>query len=319
MIDLQKVAASVLAGKKRLFPCHVNRISSLDNPCERRLYYQRAAWDQAAPVSDYLQGIFDTGKELEPVIGRIVSEMGEAADPKFRIIGSQMPTNDETLRRLKISGHIDGLLQLHTKADDKWDTVGVIDTKTCDPNTYRVLTDYNALARYPHTRAYRGQLMLYALAHNVEWCYILFVNKANLYDMRMIPFIIDMDYTEGLLKKAERINQAVDSQQPPVKINDSKLCPRCPWAAVCCPEYQTGGNLETIDNNELEGILDRLGALQEAGTEIKELEKARDAILTRGQDVICGKWMVEWQKVEGSRKPSPGGSYVQWRKKITRL
>ncbi len=148
----------VLQRKKKTFPQHVNRISSLDDPCLKKLYYMRTAWDKATEISDYVQGIFATGNILEPVIGRILSEIGEASTPRWRIIGAQMTTYDALFKQYQISGTIDGLLQVETA--DGWVTIAVIDIKTMDPNVYRMINDYESLGRYSWTRRYRGQLQL---------------------------------------------------------------------------------------------------------------------------------------------------------------
>jgi len=313
-MNLQPAITNLLANRRHNGPQHVNRISQLDDKCLRRLFYSRTAWDKKAETSDGLQGVFETGNVLEPVIGRIVSELGEAANPQFRVVGTQLTTNDDLLKRYQISGTIDGLLQIHN--GQGWETAGVIDIKTSSPNVFASLNGYDSLSRYPWTQKYRGQLMLYALAHNLERCFILFVNKTNLYDMKMMEFPLDFQYAEGLLKKAEQVNVAVEFGEAPAKINDPDECPKCPFAAICKPEYSTGGNLEISDNEELEEILTRLQELEPTAEEIGDLEKRRDQILTKGQDIAVGRFLILWKKIEGTRKPSPGGPYEQWRKKI---
>ena len=78
-IDISTGLQAVLKSKKKTFPQHVNRISQLDDPCLRRLYYARHDWDKATETDDGLQGIFETGNVLEPIIERIASEYGIAA------------------------------------------------------------------------------------------------------------------------------------------------------------------------------------------------------------------------------------------------
>lgn len=317
--SIQNVVAGVLETKSPPYPQHVNRISSLDYPCERQLFYQRTAWDKAAPRSPSFQGVLETGTVLEPVIERILSEIGEAHDPPFRIVGQQMPTNDALLKKYQISGSIDGFLQewRHETFEvngvkigrARWDTVSVCDIKTSNPNVFRSLDGYESLGRYSWTRAYRGQLSLYALAHNLEQCTLIFVNKANLFEIKIIHFPLEMEYCERLLQKAERINLAVECNEPPEGINDPDKCPECPFLAICCPSYSTGGSLRVVDEPELEAILDRLGELSEVSGELKDLEKQRDLMLVKGRDIVVGQWMVTW-------KQSSNGA---WRKSITRM
>jgi len=320
MFDLRKGIEKVLAPKAKLYPVHCNRISQLDDPCLRKLYYARAAWNKKLPPNLTLQGVFETGNKLERVITNIISEVGDACEPKFRIVGTQLPTKDSLLKQYQIFGTIDGLLQI--KTDDWWKTMGVIDIKTSSPNIYRFLNNYEDLGKYSWTRKYRGQLQLYSLAHNLENCYILFVNKSNLYEMKLIEFPVDMGYCEGLLQKAEIVNKAIAGEAPvPEGINDPDICPDCDFLAHCKPDYSTGGNIKLNDNPELIAILDRMDELVEGKKEYASLEKQRDLLLTKGQDIVCGDWMVLWKKSEMHYKAQPAKEAritEAWRKKIVK-
>jgi hypothetical protein len=315
-LDIQTGLAAILAAKKKTYPVHVNRISQLDDPCLRRLFYMRHDWDKAQPYDDRAQGIFETGNILESVIGRIVSEVGEASTPKWRIVGQQATTEDTLLKKYQISGSIDGFLQVFTEG--KWVTVGVIDIKTMNPNIFSQVADYASLAKYPWTRKYRGQVMIYSLAHNLPMCFLLLVNKSNLYEMRLLGFPLDMEYCEGLLQKAEAVNLALEADAAPEKINDPEECPRCPWRSFCCPDFISGGNLQVVSNDELEGILNRLEELETTSDEISELEKQRDGLLVRGQDIACGHWLVTWKKTISQLKAREASTSESWRKKIVR-
>ncbi len=316
-IDIKDSLSRVLAGKKKQYPQHVNRISSLDDPCLRKLFYMRHDWSQAAPVDDGLQGIFETGNILEPVIERIVSEAGMAGSPRWRIVGAQTTTNDALLKKYQISGTIDGFLQVESAGE--WVTLGVVDIKTMSPNVYRQIETYQDLSRYPWTRRYRGQVMLYALAHNLETGYLLLVNKQNLFDMKLICFPLDMTYCEGLLQRAKAVNEAVETETAPEGVNDPDICPDCPFYSFCAPDMTTGGNLIMSDNDELEAILDRLEALQPTAKEYSALEKERDDMLTKGQNIVCGKYIITWKEITVNRKASEARVDTQWRKKIVKV
>lgn len=306
--DLEVGIRSLLDSKRSVYPCHTNRISSLDDPCERKLYYMRAAWAEAAPIPYELAGVFETGNTLEPIIARIAAEVGDRSVPKWRIVGSQTPVNDALFRQFQISGTIDGILQVQY-SPPMWENVAVLDGKTMSPHVYPTLNTYEDLLRYPWTRKYRGQLGLYALAFNLEHCVILATNKQNLYEMKFISWPIDLEYLERLLQKAERINAAVAAGEPPAGVNDPDVCPKCQFAAFCAPSYTTSGNLEFVDLPELEAVLDQMGELQETADKWKELEKIRDLMLTRGQDIAVGNWLITW-------KQSRNGA---WRKSISHL
>lgn len=317
-IDIQNGIKTVLKRKKKVIQQHVNRISALDDVCLRRLYYMRHDWDKAVETEDSLQGIFETGNILEPIIERVVSEIGQSSNPLWRIVGTQTSTNDNLLKEYQISGTIDGFLQVYNE-DGQWETLGVVDIKTMSPNVFPQINDYESLGRYSWTRRYRGQVMLYALAHNLENCFLLLVNKQNLYDMKLISFPVDMAYCDGLLAKAKAVNKAVETENPPAKINDPDECPKCKFFSFCCPELSTGGNLQVVDNVELETILDRMEELQPEVDEYEELQKVRDNILAKGQDLACGKWLVQWKAIEKNFKAQPAKEAFtrqEWRKTI---
>ena len=316
-IDISSGLEAVLSAKRHTGPQHCNRVCALDDPCLRKLYYMRAAWDKATPIDTGLQGVFETGTILEPVIGRIVSEVGEASTPRWRIVGSQTPTNDALLKQFQVSGTIDGFLQVEDRG--LWQSIGVLDIKTMSPNIYPRIDSYEDLSRYPWTRRYRGQLMLYALAHNQEQCWLLLVNKGNLYDMKLVGFDVDMAYCESLLQKAQAVNEAIAAQTPPDGVNDPDTCQRCPWLSYCAPDISTGGDLEIVDNTDLEAVLDRLAELQPTAKEYADLEQQRDAMLSKGRDIACGRWLVTWKRIEmhyKAKDASPARIGEQWRKTI---
>jgi hypothetical protein len=301
---IQKTVSKLFDSDRQPIPHRSNWISSLNDKCNRRLFYWRVNWDKAAPRDDGFLGTVKTGSELEGIIGRILSKIGEAADPPFRLVGQQIPTIDNTFEKLNISGKIDGLLQVFI--ENHWKTIGVWDTKTSDSNVHRSINTADDLNRYFWMQGYKAQLQLYALAHNLDMCYIGLVRKGNLYDIKIISFPLDFAYTESLLKKAEQINEAVKNNIPPEKINDPDECPDCPFNSFCCPDYTLGKDVKIIDSQELEIILTKLEELKPIAKEYANLEDERDSILIKGQTAICGKWIITWKQDKNEH----------WRKKI---
>ena len=317
-IDIKSGIEKVLQAKNKQYPSHVNRISGLDDPCLRRLYYKRVDWDKATPHDTSLLGIFGTGNILEPVIERIVSEVGMADNVQWRIVGSQTPTNDALLKKYNISGTIDGFLQFNV--DGVWITMGVIDIKTSSPYIYPNINSYADLARYSWTKKYRGQLQLYALAHNVEHYFILFVNKTNLYDMKMIDFPVDMEYCEGLLQKADTVNKAIDAGVAPDGVNTPSECTGCSFVSHCMPEVlnnKSGMHIST--DEELEGMLSRMDTLKPAEKEYGQLKRGIDKKLIKGQNTACGKYLILWEQKEKNFKAVEAKDArveLQWKKEI---
>lgn len=319
---IKEALDKLLEPKKKNWPCHINRISGMDDECVRRLYYKRTAWEEATQFDTGFCGILETGTllgEENGLVKRILMKAGAASTPEFRIIGAQNQTVDNLLKQYQIQGSIDGLFQTKTGGEDceLWNTIAVADIKTCSPNIYPSLNNYDDLARYRWTRKYRGQLMLYALGNNLDNCVIILVNKNNLFEMKEIWFDLDYDYAEGLLKKADEVNKAIVNEEPPPKINDPDICPNCRFAHICLPNYEVTANLEVINNTELEGVLERLLELDEANEEIRQLVKVRDNLLVKGHNAAVGRFLITWKRIISKHKAAEAKDVEQWRKKIT--
>jgi len=307
---------NILGEKRKRYPQHTNRCSQLGDPCERRLYYHRTAWDKAAPISTGLAGIFETGNELEPLVERHLSEIGSRATPPFRIVGQQQTTRDELFDAHKISGRVDGFLQVQP-VSESWQTVAVVDIKTSNPNVFESLDGMDSLSAYPWTSRYRAQLMLYALAHNLDQCLLVFVNKANLWQFKAISFPLDFAYAEGLIQKADRINAAVETKSPPPKINRPNECGRCEYAHICLPELVGTGTLTVSDDAELEELLIERESVQSAHKRWEQIDGILKKRLVPGQDLITGKFLIEWERKHRKETMIPAADY--WQKKITAI
>jgi hypothetical protein len=270
----------------------------IDDNCLRRLVYYRTEAEKAMPNSLGLQGIFQTGNELEPLMQLILAKAGNFASPRWRIVGAQSELNDQFLRRYNITGHIDGVLQVQDGI--LWKTFAVCDIKTCSPHVFDGLSDYDSLAKYPWSRKWRGQLMIYALGLNIEKCCLILVNKQNLFDIKTIYFDLDMQYAYGLLHRANQVNEHVEGGTLPDKINRPDECGRCVFAHHCMPELAAGEGTKILADPELEGLLARRDGLEDAKTELATIERQLKAALTEGQQVMIGNYMITWN--ECSRK-----------------
>jgi hypothetical protein len=324
-INIQTAIDDYLRGKVRSFPCHVNRISSMGEKCLRRLYYERTAWDKKAPVSPRLQAIFETGNVLEPVIERAISEIGHAAKPAFRIVGAQTTTKNDLFDKYQIAGTIDGFLQVEdiekAKAEntkDTWFTVGVVDIKTMSPNIFPGINSMADLEKHEWTAKYKGQVMLYSRAHGYSKCFLLLVNKTALYEMKLIEFDVDMDYTNALLEKADPVNKAIKKGKPPEGINEADVCTECPFYAFCAPPIQFGTELTVEDREDLIASLDAMKEYELMHKQYEANERVRDKILEnfKGINLLCGPYMITWSKGKRHYKAVEEHDTITWSKKI---
>jgi len=311
--NISENAIEFLKTKSKVWPCHTNRASSLDDPCERRLVYMRTMWQKAKPVPPSLQGIFETGNELEPIIEKILATLGRSSSPQWRIVGSQSDIDANMQRTHDITGHIDGILQVMSE-DGTWLNACVVDIKTCSSHVFNTIHTYDDLTKYPWTKKYRGQLFLYALGMDIDKCCIIFVNKQNLYDIKSIFFDLDYDYAEGLLQKAERVNAHVKAGTLPSKINSPEDCSRCKFAHECLPDLIATGNLELFDNTEIEELLKQRDDLQLSKKKFDAIERQLKKKLIEGQDILCGEFIVQWKKVSRSAYEVNASEY--WKKEV---
>jgi CRISPR/Cas system-associated exonuclease Cas4 (RecB family) len=277
----------------------------------------RAEWDKAKNPEQGLAGIFATGSELEPIIQRIVSQVGMSSTPRWRLIKAQSETRSELLESHQISGTIDGVLEVE-KSPNEWVRAGVVDIKTMSPNIYPQIKNFEDLQKYPWTAKYPGQLMLYAKAEKEPTCHILAVNKTNLFDMKFISFPVDEDYVKTLLEKADKVNQAIVAKAPPDGINDADECSKCPWYSFCCPPLTTGQELTISEDEELAGLLDQIAELDTMGKMWESLKRDRDAVIEpfKGKSLVCGPWLITWKPAHRDEKLVPALDYFV--KKIIR-
>lgn len=293
-LDIQAASNKAIQKRKKIYPNHVNRISELGHDCLRYLYYRRAAWEKSALPGDYLQGVFETGKILEDIVVRIYNEeVGPVTEPKSRIVGTQTQVKrDRLLEQYQISGTADGFLQVCI--DDSWKTISVLDIKTCSQNTYPNFTDLESLDRYAWSRKYKGQLTLYALGSNMEHCSILFVNKGNIYQQKIVDFPLNLAYAEELLEKAEQINKCIKNNTPPEKINRPDLCEDCWFNAVCLPELTIGKDIKVCQDPAVKELIEKIVTLKQYKSEYESANRELNRMLIKGQELVVGPWVIKW-------------------------
>jgi hypothetical protein len=306
-----------LRAEAKLVPHQSNWASTLMDPCERRLVYQRTEWDKAQPPDSRLQGIFETGKRLEKLVLNILNEIGAHSHPVWELLQPASRAKDDLLTQYHIGGIPDCFLRVVPK-EGRPQLLGPVEIKTMDPNTFRRIQTAEDMTRQSWTQRYIGQLTLYELAANFDRGWFLLVNKANLYEYRWMELPLDYRLAETLLQKASRVNTHVQQGSLPPKLNDPVECRRCPFACLCGPDHKTGGNLTVIGNPQLEEVLDRLEELKETRQEIGALERQRDKILEdcQGQDVVSGRWMITWTRKEGTTPAKSAAPWVRWYKEI---
>ena len=316
--NISKDVTAYVQTLKNQYPVRSNRASGLGDLCLRRLVYGRTIWEKAKPVNDYLQGIFKTGTELETVINRqVIGPAGDNASPRWRMVGGQSEIIDKTFAEYEITGHPDGELQVEIESD-RWTGFGPGDIKTCSKFTYAAINCVADLDKLFFTKKWKSQVNLYTFGMNQEQGALILVAKENLFNVKVIRIPLDLGHVEGLLKKAENINKHVKAGTLPDRICNAKECLNCCFAHECCPDLEAIGNLKIIEDDEL---LELLRAREEFTEHYKLYNKADKALkdsLVGGQDVMVGDFLIQWQEITKTTKPSAGGTMSYFKKNISR-
>lgn len=309
-----------LSRKARVLPHRSNWASDLADPCLRRLVYHRTVWDKQERPGPWLQGIFETGKQLERVILNNLNRIGEAADPPWELAAHAAPLNDKLLTDHQIGCAPDVFLKVCPE-ESRPQFLGPVDIKTSDPNVFRTINSLEDFDRRWYLRRYPAQVMTYAVAANYERGWLLVVNKSNLYEVKLIEIPLDYEYMESLLQKADTINAHVAAGTLPDQLNEPEECRRCAYAAHCCPPCATGGNLEFLDHDELEEVLCSLDELAATEKKINALKRQWEGILDefKGQDFAVGEHIIQWKKSTGISKAKPATPWTRWNKTISRI
>jgi hypothetical protein len=286
-------------------PCHTNRASSLGDPCERYLVFERTRWHEKALHDVNLQFIFDEGNLQEHAVLRDLEDAG------FQVI-EQQRDYEYTVKGGKITGHLDGKVVLDGEPIP-------IEVKSCSPYVFNALTTIEDLkgSKYRHLQRYPAQLTLYLLLANAGRGLLLFKNKVN-GQIKELEVTLDLAYAEELLQKAERINAHVAAGTLPAPIPYTEaICGQCAYAHLPCPPEVTRTAMEFVDFPELEAKLNRRAELEAAKKEYEILDKDVKAQLKGKDKLVIGDFLV--QGAEKTRKGYAVKETTYWQTSIERL
>jgi hypothetical protein len=282
----------------RTSPCNTTRASSLGLECERQLFYEQTAWEMRADYPPELQAIFDLGIHLEDYVVRESEAMG------FKVY---QRGKDYIDRRYNLTGHIDAKLEL-----PGFDKRIPAEIKGLNPFTAGQISTVDDIRNHPQAwvRKYYAQLQIYLLLDNSELGVFLLLDKCS-GQIAAIDCPLDFDFAEGLLKKAERIRDAVAAKSAP----DRKMgpeCARCPFVAVCKPDIEFGKALELFDDPEIEEMLRKREELSKARSEFEKLDKAIKARLPKKPDLMVGEFVLHGEEKSRAGYSVEPTKFWQW-------
>ena len=287
--DLVRPVYDMHAARSKVSPCHTNRASSLGEDCERRLVYDRTAWQHAQPPSLELQLIFEQGNRAE---GDVLRDLQEAG---LQVLEQQVALE---WPHFGITGHLDAIVVHEGEAIP-------LDVKTMSPNiwgscfqrgggVYEWSEVSESFASKSWMRKYLAQLTIYALLKNIDRAMLLCIDKST-GQLAQVNVRVDFEYAEFLLQRAERINGYVVHGTLPPRIEFSEDgCPRCPFYAHCLPDQQGKDPLAFLSDATIEKLLEEREVKKDPGQEFARLDdQAKAWAKAREEDRIAiGNFLV---------------------------
>jgi hypothetical protein len=327
------IVEKVLEAKTRKikqWPVTANRASELGHPCLRYLVLLRTRWQEKTLHDARVQMIFDMGNAVEELVYRDLKEAG------FMIVEQQRPFS---WQEYQTTGRIDFKLGL-TLADLQSDRVpadvlaklaeqgstAVVPTevKSAAPNVFASINSIQDMLhhKYVYMRKYPGQLTLYLIMDGKEVGLFLFKNKST-GELKEIWMILDYDYAESLVQKAEAINKHVAERTlpDPMEYNED-ICQDCGFVHICLPD-RIGKEVEISDNTELLDLVMRYVSLKPGAKEYDDVNERINKLVEGREKILVGDWFIEgkWQARMGYDIPPEIKAQYQkpgqfWRKNI---
>jgi len=249
------------------------RASGIGDVCVRRIFYWMTQGDLVQDINLERQAYFEEGKDQEPGVRRYLSELG------FEVIKA---TFTQKWDKYNISGKIDGVLKNY-----------IVEIKTVSESAWRSLNTPEDFLKNKFYVNWFAQLQVYLLLFEKEKGLFILKRKAAK-QVKIIEVGLDYEYAEGLLKKAEVVNEALKANNPPDYLaNNPVECKLCPFfAKVCNPPMDFGDIAVDIQDTELENKLNRRAELEQTSKEYESLDKEIKERFRDFKDAFCGNFHI---------------------------
>lgn len=264
-----------------VYPVNNLRASNIGHPCERYLYLLIRHWEEQQPHDEGLQNIFDLGNTIEEYTIKKLKDSGlEVITPVTRSWKVENPliTGREDIRIKDpetgelIPAEIKGLSPF------EWERLNTVE-------------DFYDSKRY-YVRGYPAQLMVYCWKFEKERGFFILTNKLT-GKLKIIEVPFDWERADALLKKAERIYAALDDptgKTIPEATRDVTVCEECQMRHLCTAAHARPET--SIDDGELESLIDRKNELAPAKREYEETDAAIKRCVGDREQVLAGKYVV---------------------------
>lgn len=270
---------------RRVLPQHTNRASQSGWVCKRRLQWTRTRWREASLPDTGLERLFAMGRVLEPVILRRLEDSG------LTITQSQ---RDLSWPEFQLTGHIDGIVSVPDTPEE-----AILEIKSCSRFSYDKLKKAGRTAAEimkigGYLAGYVSQLGLYCLLMGKQRGFLFFVEKDTLRSHTVEVNLNDtavLNAAEAALSRFEAVNKAI-AEGIDLPAEPADYCDRCPFAAACQPDRDWTQSIAMMDNNEIEGALERRDELKVLASELKEIEDDLSTVFKDPGQTLIGNWLV---------------------------
>lgn len=283
---------NLLRSERKTWPQRSWSPYNLGHPCDRYLVWRSTRWQEQQAVEPTLLAIFREGNLHAPDIYARLESMG------FKIQREDEKTKQwEPAPGVRLSGRIDGKI-LGFKGH-RFEPSLILEIKTTSPYTFDALNTIEDVKknRAYYIRGYVDQCTLYCVLEERPRGLLIFKNKLTGM-LKAIPFELDYDRAEWLIKRAERLQPMVDKKIDPPPIDfDAKVCGECAFNHICFPDKQGGDGAALIENADLLMQLEERAELAPISKRYTALDSAvKDTVkAAMGKDgqAICGPWSIK--------------------------
>ncbi len=282
----QEINEKLIAAKQskiKVYPCRNLRASNIGHPCERYLYLLITHWQEQQPHDVGLQHIFDLGNSLE------VHTINNLKEAGYEVI---TPTQwSFQIDKPLITGRED----LRIK-DENGELIPV-EVKGISPFEFEKLNrveDFLHSKRY-YIRQYPAQLQIYMYHFAKLYGFFALTNKLT-GETKMIRMDFDWDMADEILKKAERIYQAIERQQEPDGVEDICMCNGCRLAHICGIHKGIEPDIELDD--ELNDLIKEKYELKKYVDQYSELDSVIKNKVGEREKVLTGDYLVQRKTIQ---------------------
>ncbi len=255
--------------------------------CVRHNYYSMAEGDKRKPFETYVIALMNSGNVWERETVRELMKYG------FEVVLAQQTIVIPYAGRIKklqgktaARGKIDGMILY------KRDQIP-FEIKSMGQNVYARIETVEDLFSNEWTEKYVRQLLMYLYGNNKEYGFFLLNDRSG--HWKMIPVYLGnwLDYAEKTLRLIEDAWEAKALDKIPDRIPyNHKICGRCNFNTICCPETVIEGGA-VLDDPELEARLARHSELKPMHKEYGDLHEDLRALFKDKPQTTIGHFIVQ--------------------------